>query len=95
MNQYNEVCKQVAGQLVRAKEDILKDAIAHALGRSTWELYEVADRGYFEKLGMDGAEVFVFDDRPMVRFTPVVFDVEDPSSFSIQASFTYEVLYEK
>jgi len=88
-----EVYQSVAGILGASKDEILRDAIDHALGRTDWTLVEVTDRGSFRIHEDSGEEIFFFDDRPLVVFKRLI--TEWTGTYTFNTHYQYDLLYEE
>ena len=80
--------------VVKKNEDMIREAISHALDTEDWTVKEVLDRCRMIIPAKKNVEVFTFDGEPMICFYPVVFeDVSDGQSYQLKASQNFKVLY--
>ena len=84
---------KLAGQVVKEKDKLIKDAISHKIGSENWSITDIANRGEMSILP-DKTEVFSFDGQELIRFWPATTKtVCSGTGFSGTAEQKYQLLY--
>lgn len=81
------IIEKLAIGMVAQKENIIKDAITHAIGDDKWEMTDVAGRGHLRTLP-DKTEIFSFDGVDLVALWPmkteIGYDGTEPQMKAVQ-----------
>ena len=66
----DEQIKQISFSMCEQKEEEIKKAITHVIGRDNWTIEELKGRGSIN-IYPDKTELFVFDGVDLLRFYPI------------------------
>ncbi len=82
-------------KLIRVKKDqLIKDAISHALGTTDWKPEDIKERGRFEiqQISLVRYEYFVFDGKKMILFLENTYEQD---SKKLEATLNYKELWKQ
>ena len=91
-----ELRENLVSKLTTGKDNLIKEAISHSMGREDWSLDEVVNRGEFRSYQqIPDVEEFCFDGVPLLEFHYPKFEMEqkDDFTFAANAGFKYRKLY--
>lgn len=94
-NTMSRFASELARQMARLQDDVLRKAISNHLGRDDWKIQEVAHRLRLEMYAGSDMQRVVMDNEPILAIGPIELNREEKghSSF-LNASRGYKILNE-
>lgn len=85
---------QLANMVMEYRDDLIVNAVNHAMERDDWTIEEVKDRGTLTYFGPNEC-LFMFDGRPMLElYMSMDFQIQDETYFQISHT-KYRKLYDE
>ena len=80
---------RLADEISAKKEELLRRAISHKIGRNDWTVDEIKGRGYF-LIDASKKETFYMDEEPLIEFYPINSNCKNNI---LKVSQNYRILY--